>query len=47
LKTALRASRGKIPNIEFRLSANQNVILANAKRGSDKAAITALLARTA
>ena len=40
-KTALRQVAEKFPNIEFRLSANQNVILANATE-ADKAAITAL-----
>jgi sulfite reductase (NADPH) hemoprotein beta-component len=41
-KTALREVAEKFPNIEFRLSANQNVILANATE-ADKLAITALL----
>jgi sulfite reductase (NADPH) hemoprotein beta-component len=41
-KTALRQVAEKFPHIEFRLSANQNVILANASE-ADKAAITALL----
>jgi sulfite reductase (NADPH) hemoprotein beta-component len=41
-KTALREVAEKFPNIEFRLSANQNVILANATE-SDKAEISALL----
>jgi sulfite reductase (NADPH) hemoprotein beta-component len=41
-KTALRQVAEKFPHIEFRLSANQNVILANAS-DADKAAITALL----
>ena len=41
-KIALRDVAEKFPNIEFRLSANQNVILANAS-DADKAAITALL----
>ena len=41
-KTALRQVAEKFPNIEFRLSANQNVILANAS-DADKTAITALL----
>ena len=36
-------SAEKFPHIEFRLSANQNVILANAT-DADKPAITALLA---
>lgn len=42
-KTALRHVAEKFGHIEFRLSANQNVILANVVE-SDKAAITALLA---
>jgi sulfite reductase (NADPH) hemoprotein beta-component len=42
-KVALREVAEKFPNVEFRLSANQNVILANAT-DADKAAITALLA---
>jgi sulfite reductase (NADPH) hemoprotein beta-component len=42
-KTALRDVAEKFPNIEFRLSANQNVILANANH-DEKVAITALLA---
>ena len=42
-KTALRRVAEKFGNIEFRLSANQNVILANVAE-SDKAAINALLA---
>ena len=41
-KTALRQVAEKFPHLEFRLSANQNVILANAS-DADKAAITALL----
>jgi sulfite reductase (NADPH) hemoprotein beta-component len=41
-KTALRQVAEKFPHIEFRLSANQNVILANAS-DADKAAITTLL----
>jgi len=41
-KTALRQIAEKFPHLEFRLSANQNVILANAS-DADKAAITALL----
>jgi sulfite reductase (NADPH) hemoprotein beta-component len=41
-KTALRQVAEKFPHIEFRLSANQNVILANASE-ADKTAITALL----
>ena len=40
-KIALREAAEKFPHIEFRLSANQNVILANAS-DADKAAITAL-----
>ena len=42
-KIALRDVAEKFPHIEFRLSANQNIILANAT-DADKAAITALLA---
>lgn len=42
-KTALRRVAEKFANIEFRLTANQNVILANVAE-SDRAAITALLA---
>ncbi len=42
-KTALRRVAEKFGSIEFRLTANQNVILANV-RESDKTAITALLA---
>jgi sulfite reductase (NADPH) hemoprotein beta-component len=41
-KVALRDVAEKFPGIEFRLSGNQNVILANASE-ADKAAITALL----
>ena len=41
-KAALRQVAEKFPHIEFRLSANQNVILANAS-DADKAAITSLL----
>lgn len=41
-KTALRQVAEKFPHLEFRLSANQNVILANASE-ADKAAITNLL----
>lgn len=41
-KTALRQVAEKFPHIEFRLTANQNVILANAS-DADKAAITSLL----
>jgi sulfite reductase (NADPH) hemoprotein beta-component len=42
-KIALRDVAEKFPNIEFRLSANQNVILANANH-DEKVAITALFA---
>ena len=42
-KIALRDVAEKFPNTEFRLSANQNVILANANH-DEKVAITALLA---
>ena len=42
-KIALRDVAEKFPNIEFRLTANQNVILANANH-DEKVAITALLA---
>jgi sulfite reductase (NADPH) hemoprotein beta-component len=42
-KIALRDIAEKFPNIEFRLSANQNVILANANH-DQKVAITALFA---
>ena len=42
MKTALRQVAEKFPNIEFRLSANQNMILANVAE-ADKAAINALL----
>jgi sulfite reductase (NADPH) hemoprotein beta-component len=41
-KTALRQVAEEFPNIEFRLSANQNVILANVAE-ADKAAIHTLL----
>lgn len=41
-KTALRQVAEQFPHVEFRLSANQNVILANVPE-TDKAAITALL----
>jgi sulfite reductase (NADPH) hemoprotein beta-component len=41
-KVALREVAEKFPHIEFRLSANQNVILANASE-ADKAAITTVL----
>jgi len=43
LKTALRQIAEKFPNIEFRLSTNQNVILANVSE-LDRAAINSLLA---
>jgi len=43
LKTALRQVAEKFPHIEFRLSANQNVILANVTE-ADKAGINSLLA---
>ena len=43
LKTALRQVADKFAHIEFRLTGNQNVILANANH-EDKVAITALLA---
>jgi len=43
LKTALRQVAEKFPQLEFRLSANQNVLLANVPP-ADRAAITALLA---
>jgi len=43
LKTALRQVAERFPLIEFRLSANQNVILANIPE-RDRAAVTALLA---
>jgi sulfite reductase (NADPH) hemoprotein beta-component len=43
LKTALRQVAEKFPNLEFRLSANQNVILANIPE-RDRAGVTALLA---
>jgi len=41
-KTALRQVAEKLPHLEFRLSANQNVILANVSE-ADRAAITQLL----
>ena len=44
MKTALRQVAEKFPNIEFRLSPNQNVILANIAE-ADKAAINSLLAQ--
>lgn len=43
-KAALREVAEKFPHIEFRLSANQNVILANVP-DTDRAGITALLAK--
>jgi sulfite reductase (NADPH) hemoprotein beta-component len=43
LKTALRKVAEKFPHLEFRLSTNQNVVLANVEE-ADKAAINALLA---
>ncbi|HYC70597.1 MAG TPA: NADPH-dependent assimilatory sulfite reductase hemoprotein subunit [Opitutaceae bacterium] len=43
LKTALRRVAERFPAIEFRLSANQNVILANVP-DAERAAVTALLA---
>ena len=43
-KTALRQVAEKFPDLEFRLSANQNVILANVP-DADRAGITALLGR--
>ncbi len=43
LKTALREAAEQFPNLEFRLTTNQNVILANADH-HEKGAITALLA---
>jgi sulfite reductase (NADPH) hemoprotein beta-component len=42
LKTALRQVAAKFPNIEFRLSANQNLILANVPE-ADKSGINAIL----
>jgi sulfite reductase (NADPH) hemoprotein beta-component len=42
LKTALRQAAEKFPHIEFRLTTNQNVILANVPE-SDRAAINVLL----
>lgn len=42
MKTALRRAAEKFSNIEFRLSANQNIILANVTE-SDKPALNALL----
>jgi sulfite reductase (NADPH) hemoprotein beta-component len=43
MKTALRAVAEKFPHVEFRLTANQNVILANVPP-ADRGAIDALLA---
>jgi sulfite reductase (NADPH) hemoprotein beta-component len=43
MKTALRQVAEKLPTIEFRLSANQNIILANVAE-ADKTGVTALLA---
>ncbi len=43
MKTALRAVAEKFPHLEFRLSGNQNVILANIP-DTDRDALTALLA---
>ena len=43
MKTALRAVAERFPHVEFRLSANQNVILANIPP-ADRGPITALLA---
>lgn len=43
MKTALRQIAEKFPNVEFRLSANQNVIIANVP-DRDRAPLTALLA---
>ena len=43
MKTALRRVAERFPGVEFRLSANQNVLLANVADG-DRAAVTALLA---
>jgi sulfite reductase (NADPH) hemoprotein beta-component len=43
LKTALRQVAEKFPHLEFRLSGNQNVILANVPP-TERAAVTALLA---
>jgi sulfite reductase (NADPH) hemoprotein beta-component len=44
LKTALRRIADRFPNLEFRLSANQNIILANVAE-NDKAAINSILAQ--
>jgi sulfite reductase (NADPH) hemoprotein beta-component len=43
-KTALREVAQKFPHVEFRLSANQNVIIANVPE-SDRAGLTALLGK--
>jgi sulfite reductase (NADPH) hemoprotein beta-component len=43
LKTALRQVAEKFPHLEFRLTTNQNIILANVPE-SDRAAVNALLA---
>ncbi|HWA08203.1 MAG TPA: NADPH-dependent assimilatory sulfite reductase hemoprotein subunit [Opitutaceae bacterium] len=43
-KAALREVAEKFPHVEFRLSANQNVIIANVPEG-DRPALTALLAK--
>jgi sulfite reductase (NADPH) hemoprotein beta-component len=43
MKTGLRQVADKFPQVEFRLTANQNVILANVS-DADKAGITAILA---
>jgi sulfite reductase (NADPH) hemoprotein beta-component len=42
MKTGLRQVADKFPNVEFRLTANQNLILANVS-DADKAGITAIL----
>jgi len=44
MKTALRQVAEKFPHVEFRLSGNQNVIIANIP-DADRAALTALLAK--
>jgi sulfite reductase (NADPH) hemoprotein beta-component len=43
MKTGLRQVADKFPTVEFRLTANQNIILANVSE-ADKAGITAILA---
>jgi len=43
LKTALRRVAERFPSVEFRLSANQNVLLANVSE-AERASVTALLA---